>query len=76
MTVKELKQLLKDVDDNMLLLIPASTEFDGRFLSPCVSEGGPGEMGLDEDEDEFETNFLIVPHGFFDERHGPPPELN
>ncbi len=74
MTVKELKQLLKDVDDNMLVLIPASTEFDGHFLSPCPSESGVGEMGLD--EDEFETNFLIVPHGFFDERHGPPPELN
>ena len=77
MTVKELKELLKDAPDDMQVLIPFdSTQFDGRFLSPCVAETGIGELGIEEDSDKTESSFVIVPHGFFEEKHGVPPELN
>lgn len=76
MTVADLKQLLKNAHDDMEVLIPVSMEFDGRFVSPCIAESGIGELALDEDGDEKEKSFLIVPHGFFEEKHGVPPELN
>jgi hypothetical protein len=77
MTVKELKELLKDAPDEMQVLIPVDAGlFDGRFLSPCVGETGVGSLGIDEESDETEDSFVIVPHGFFEEKHGVPVELN
>ena len=77
MTVGELKLLLELVDDDLLVLMPANGEYDGHFISPCMNESGIVELGDDEDnEDDFEPSFLLVPHEFFEEKVGVPPELN
>lgn len=86
MKVRDLKEILKDIPpdmtteefDELNVLIPSSMEFDGLFLSPCLKETGIGELGLNEEGDIPETmkSFVIVPCGFFEERHGVPPELN
>ena len=87
MKVKDLKKLLDGVDDEMTVLIPTSMEFDGAFVSPCEGESGEADLGIfDDEEDEKEAavlnkpitrkDFIIVPHGFFDEPDGVQPELN
>ncbi len=86
MTVGILKGLLEGVDDEMQVLIPTSPTFDGIFVSPCEVHSGPAEMGIYDPEDEKEAlllgksttrmDFVIVPHGFFNEEEGPNPELN
>lgn len=65
MTVKDLKQMLNDVNENMQVLIPVSGEFDGFFVSPCESESGAVDMSLDENLLVKETSFVLVPCGFF-----------
>lgn len=84
MKVKDLKKLLMDVPEGMSVkefnemnvLIPMNGEFDGMFLSPCIEETGFAQMGIEEDSEETEPTFVIVPCGFFQEKHGVPPELN
>jgi hypothetical protein len=84
MKVKDLKNLLMQVPKGMTIkewneldvLMPVSGEFDGFFHSPCMEESGIGELGIDEDSDETQPSFMIVPCGFFQESHGVPPELN
>lgn len=77
MNVKELKELLADVDDDMEVLIPMTMEFDGYFKSPCVHDSGENSMGaVKEDGDEEEiTSFILVPCGFFEPIKSTP-ELN
>lgn len=78
MTVKELRELLVGVPDDMEVLIPMdATGFDGMFLRPCTEESGVAELGdseedLDKDEVEklihpasTEKSFVIAPCGFF-----------
>lgn len=82
MKVKDLKQMLEGVDDEMEVLIPMDMNcFDGMFLHPCIEESGVADMGDDyfEDEEELEEaillgkteniikSFLLVPCGFFDD---------
>jgi hypothetical protein len=77
MKVKDLKKLLKGVDDEMDVLIPLNGEFDGFFKSPCIEESGVNELGIgDEEDNETEKSFILVPCGFFDHAEGPDPELN
>jgi hypothetical protein len=76
MKVKDLKELLKGVDEEMDVLIPLSGEFDGFFKHPCKAESGVNELGIDEDSDETAPSFILVPCGFFDEHEGVEPELN
>lgn len=79
MTVKELRELLAEADDNLEVLIPVTGEFDGRFYSPCSEESGVAGMGTedltDEDEAELklldkeppsEPSFILIPCGFFE----------
>lgn len=89
MTVKDLKEKLQNLPDEMEVMIPlnAGDGFDGMFFSPCVEESGEGEMGLEDlDEEDIkerellnkppktETSFLLVPCGFFSEEpHEGPP---
>lgn len=51
MTVKDLKELLENVDDGMQVLTPlnAGEGFDGVFYSPCVEESGESELGIGEE---------------------------
>jgi hypothetical protein len=44
MTVKQLKGLLKDVDDEIEVLIPVNAQFDGMFRSPCTHETGVSQI--------------------------------
>lgn len=86
MKVKDLKKILSEIPEGMLfsewnemdVLIPTSMEFDGMFVSPCMEETGLGELGINEEGDIPETrkSFVIVPCGFFEEKHGVAPELN
>lgn len=87
MKVKDLKKLLDGVDEEMMVLIPTSMEFDGHFVTPCEGETGEADLGIfedEEDEKEAESlnkpitrkDFVIVPHGFFEEHKGINPELN
>lgn len=82
MTVKELKSKLDGIDDNLLVLIPQSFEFDGAFYSPCSEDSGVSTMGTDphateEDIAEMkllgktvpeEDVFLLIPCGFGEEK--------
>lgn len=81
MTVKQLKEKLASLSDDMQVIIPVepSEGFTGIFFSPCVKESDviiiPLE-DLDEDdleqytllnkEIEQEESFCLVPCGFFD----------
>jgi len=78
MTVGELKELLKDAPDDMEVLIPADclNGFTGQSFSPCTCDTGVSELGIDEDSDETQESFIIVPYAYFEEMVGPPPELN
>lgn len=91
MTVKELKSLLEKAPDDMQVLIPmnAGEGFDGYFFSPCVEESGEAGLGTEDiDEEEIkemellnkplpqEKSFVLVPCGFYEEKHGVEPELN
>ena len=87
MTVKDLKKLLAEADDDMQVLIPMSEPFDGVFLSPCMEESGVADLGIHEDEEDekeavllgkpvTEKSFVIVRCGFFQEHEGPPVEFN
>ena len=83
MKVKELKQLLEGVDDEMDVLIPSSNEFDGLFFSPCLLDSGVSQMGIADSIEELsepidellssligkeQEEFLLVPCGFFEEK--------
>jgi len=70
MTVKQLKEKLHGLDDEMVVVIPTDMEvFDGYFYSPCVEESGPSTMGVNENLKTEEDMFILVPCGFFDEKH-------
>ena len=64
MTVRDLKELLRGVPNHTKVLIPASTFFDGLFLSPCLEETGMAEIELEGEEDPTQC-FLIAPHNYF-----------
>lgn len=91
MTVKELKQMLEGLDENLEVVIPLEPMegFTGAFFSPCNAESGMIELGTEdlseEDLAEYELlnkpipqepSFVLVPCGFFEEKHGVSPELN
>jgi len=80
MTVKELKELLADMPDDMEVLIPTESFFNGLFVSPCMVESGEIDIHGEKEQEAF----ALVPCGFFelnneddeDILHFPPPELN
>ena len=85
MKVKELKQLLAEGCEGMTdeefddldVLMPLTDTFDGYWKHPCPAETGVAQLGLDEDDEtKQEAAFCIVSHGFFEEEHGVPVELN
>ena len=89
MTVKDLKELLDGVPDNLKIVLPVTMEFDGAFYSPCIKESGVGGLGIEDlsEEDiaerkllnkpiQEEDAFLLVPCGFFEPHEGVAPELN
>lgn len=69
MNVGELKELMKDAPDEMRVLLPADMDiFDGRFKEPCTCDSGVAQLGIMEGVDDVHSNdFLLVPHGFFEE---------
>jgi hypothetical protein len=80
MTIKQLRNLLEGLDENMMVLIPASHEFDGVFYSPCPEDSGVSQIGTDATLDEedikemellskpipSEECFMLIPCGFGD----------
>lgn len=85
MKVKDLKRLLiKPMDLTMEewneidVLIPMGEEFDGYFQSPCCEESGAADFGIDEQGDETDLSFILVPCGFFEheDENFISPELN
>ena len=77
MKVKDLKILLKGVDEDMDVLIPLNPIFDGMFKHPCIVESGVGELGVNENLKTTQEMFLLVPCGFFDVDHEAlDPQLN
>ena len=81
MTVYELRELLKGVDDAAKVLIPVTHEFDGRFYSPCSKDSGATTMGTqdlnEEDVKEMEllnkptgeeNVLLLIPCGFYEDK--------
>jgi hypothetical protein len=80
MTIGDLKEMIHALPDDMQVLIPmnAGEGFDGAWFSPCIEESGEATLGIDEDEENGETDeaFCIVPCGFFEPHEGVPPELN
>lgn len=84
MKVKDLIKILRQTPDGFTreeflevnILMPLTGEFDGYFVSPCNEECGVNQVGLDEDSEETTPAFMIVPHGFFEEKEGVPPEMN
>lgn len=91
MNVKDLKEMLATLPDEMQVLIPlnAGAGFTGEFFSPCLEESGDADLGTEdiseEDAKEYdllnkplpsEKSFILVPCGFFQEHEGPLPELN
>ena len=69
MTVKELKNLLEDAPDEMMVIIPAGEDFDGFFYSPCLEESGIAEMGVNENLKTTENAFALVRCGFLEGDH-------
>jgi len=81
MTIKQLKKLLEGLEDNMKVLIPTSSEFDGMFYSPCPEDSGVSQIGTDANLDEEdikemellnkqipeESVFMLIPCGFGEE---------
>lgn len=78
MTVGKLKELLKDIPDEMQVLVPMNPmeRFNGAFFSPCEEMTGVGDLGIEEETDEMrllnqesasEKSFVIVPCGFFED---------
>lgn len=65
MTVSELKELLIGVDDDMQVVIPTNSIFDGVFYTPDYTESGVNLFG--EDTDPNEELFLLAPTGFSDD---------
>ena len=59
MTVKELKEILSEVDDELQVFFPMDED---NFFSPCH-----GETGILEEDGE-EPIFVLAPHGFFEGR--------
>lgn len=77
MTVKNLKEMLADVPDDAIVLIPMSGEFDGFWNQPCTKSSGISQLTEDENGEESPLDaFILVPCGFFDEPTEPDPELN
>jgi hypothetical protein len=82
MNIGELRKLIEGVDDNILVLVPRTMEFDGAFYSPCSHDSGKTKMGTDpnvteEDVKEMqllgkpvpeEDAFLLIPCGFGDDK--------
>lgn len=61
MTVGELKNMLRDKDDDLVVMIPFDEDI---FISPCIEESGIDETMLNEDA-ELEPTFVLVPCGFY-----------
>lgn len=79
MTVRELKNLLKDAPDDMQVLIPLYETFTGHFYSPCTCDSGVSKMGGEVEGDLDRDEFILVRHAFFDdngETDQLTPELN
>lgn len=85
MKVWELKDMLFEVPEGMTeqewdevdVMMPSGTEFDGYFVSPCMEDSGYSELTPDDDEENPICSFVLVPCGFFELEEGRvPPELN
>lgn len=85
MTVRDLKLLLLKPEgvtmkqwNDTKVLIPMGEEFDGYFQSPCCEESGAADFGIDEQGDETDLSFILVPCGFFEheDENFISPELN
>ena len=66
MKVKNLKMLMDGVDDEMEVLIPSSTTFNGLLLSPCENESGVSQVPTTDDElnPQERDVFILAPHGY------------
>lgn len=68
MTKKDLERLLEDVEDDMELFIPISSEFDGFFTPVCADVCGVIELCVDADLGIGINKdvFILAPCGYFD----------
>jgi hypothetical protein len=62
MNVGELKELLKEVPDDIQVFFAASDYFDGLFKEPCLNMSGVAGMVLNNEE---EQAFILVPCNYF-----------
>jgi len=86
MKVWELKEMLFQIPEGMdesewdevEVMIPMGSEFDGFFLSPCMEDSGYSELIPESDEDERPiSTFVLVPCGYYELEEGRiPAELN
>ena len=66
MNVKELKELLKDAPDDMLVLVQVENHIKPgmfAFTEACVCDSGVSTLGPGIDEEGGEVVFLVLPHG-------------
>lgn len=80
MNVGQLRSLLEGLSDDIQVLIPMSSEFDGMFYTPCMADSGVSKMMLDDVSEEDirerellgqpigdEDTFCLVPCGYYEE---------
>lgn len=77
MNIRELKELIKDLPDDLEVMIPVCGvmgELD-EFISPCPQASFPVPLHND---DDLEDTLILAPCGFYDEPEYPevPPTLN
>jgi hypothetical protein len=67
MKIKDLQELLKDVDPEMEVIVSISEKFEGKYAVPCILETDVIEICINEELDLTANRFAIVPHGFYSE---------
>lgn len=65
MKIKELKEMIDGLDDEMEVMIPLPFKDDTLLISPCMDESGQMELTMDNGEEEMA--FCLVCEGFFDD---------
>lgn len=74
MTVGELKKILEKIEDEIVVMIPLDEDM---FITPCIEESGVEELLLDDEDNEPEPTFVLVPCGFYCEMEDEiDPQLN
>jgi hypothetical protein len=65
MKIKDLQELIKDIDPEMEVLVSVSQKFEGFYAVPCIEETQVIGICINEELDLSANRFAIVPHGFY-----------